>query len=98
MTSEPASYRHGDLLLVIDCADLDRSAAFWAAALGYVRERANGERYRSLLPATGAADQSPGCGEQAEPQAFGFPPAGGSVEGEHLHPGQQFTSLAKARG
>ena len=53
MTGEPASYLQGDLVVVIDCADLDRSAAFWAAALGYTREGAGGGRYRSLLPASG---------------------------------------------
>ena len=28
------SYPHGDLVLVIDCADLDRAAGFWCAVLG----------------------------------------------------------------
>jgi len=36
-----------------------------------------------------AADHAPGGREQAQPQAFGFPRAGGAVEGEHLHPGGQ---------
>ena len=31
----PQPYPHGELVIVIDCADLDRSAAFWSAALGY---------------------------------------------------------------
>jgi len=34
-----------------------------------------------------AADDAPGGGEQAQPQPFGFPGAGGAVHGEHLHPG-----------
>jgi|HubBroStandDraft_5_1064220.scaffolds.fasta_scaffold290233_1 hypothetical protein len=29
-------------------------------------------------------------GEQAQPEPFGFPGAGWAVEGEHLHPGEQF--------
>jgi hypothetical protein len=40
--------------------------------------------------AAAAADQAPGGGEQAQPQALGFPAAGLAGEGEHLHPGQQF--------
>ena len=31
-------YRGGDLVLVIDCSDLDRSAEFWAGVLGYTAE------------------------------------------------------------
>jgi Glyoxalase-like domain len=38
---------------VLDCADLDRSAAFWCAALGYVGEPDSAWRYRRLLPAGG---------------------------------------------
>jgi len=31
----PQPYPHGELVVVIDCSDLDRSAAFWSAVLGY---------------------------------------------------------------
>ena len=31
----PQPYRNGELVIVIDCSDLDRSARFWAGALGY---------------------------------------------------------------
>jgi predicted enzyme related to lactoylglutathione lyase len=44
-------YRGGDLVLVIDCSDLDRSAEFWAGVLGYTAEVTPSRRYRSLLPA-----------------------------------------------
>ncbi|WP_020575433.1 VOC family protein [Actinopolymorpha alba] len=44
-------YLHGDLVLVIDCLDLERSAAFWTEVLGYVREGPAGGRYLSLIPA-----------------------------------------------
>lgn len=40
---------HGDLVLVIDCADLDRSARFWTAVLGYTADQNDGP-YRSLYP------------------------------------------------
>ena len=40
--------------------------------------------------AAAAADQAPGGGEQAQPEPFGFPAAGGPGQGEHLGPGQQF--------
>ena len=39
--------------------------------------------------ATPAADQAPCCAEEAEPEPFGFPAAGGAVQGEHLRPGEQ---------
>lgn len=53
MGYEPQPYTGGHLVFVIDCADLDRAARFWAGALGYVREGRPGERYHSLLPADG---------------------------------------------
>ena len=31
----PQPYPNGELVVVIDCSDLDRSALFWAAVLGY---------------------------------------------------------------
>jgi hypothetical protein len=43
------------LAVVLDCADLDRAAEFWCAALGYValpKEPGSGP-YRVLLPADG---------------------------------------------
>ena len=40
--------------------------------------------------AAAAADEAPGAGEDPQPQPFGFPAAGGAVQGEHLHPGEQF--------
>ncbi len=47
-------YARGDLVVVVDCADLECAARFWAGALGYVSEGgADGTRYRSLLPASG---------------------------------------------
>ena len=44
----PQSYPHGELVVVIDCADLDRSARFWAAVLGYEAGRVTNGPYRSL--------------------------------------------------
>ena len=42
------------LVVVLDCADLDRSAAFWCGALGYVGPPAGAPGpYRQLLPADG---------------------------------------------
>jgi catechol 2,3-dioxygenase-like lactoylglutathione lyase family enzyme len=31
----PQPYPHGELVIVIDCSDLDRSARFWSGVLGY---------------------------------------------------------------
>jgi len=50
----PQPYPHGELLIVIDCADLDRSAAFWSAVLGYTASPAATGPSRSLAPETGA--------------------------------------------
>ncbi len=50
---EPQFYRGGVLAAVVDCADLDRSARFWAQALGYTALATDG-RYRSLMPADGS--------------------------------------------
>ena len=41
------------LVVVVDCDDLDRSAAFWCGVLGYRAEVSGPGRYRSLLPADG---------------------------------------------
>ena len=50
----PQPYPHGELVIVIDCADLDRSAAFWSAVLGYTSSLAATGSYRSLEPESGA--------------------------------------------
>ncbi|MBV9205327.1 MAG: VOC family protein [Actinobacteria bacterium] len=49
----PQPYPNGELVIVIDCADLERSAQFWAAALGYVAGPATNGPYRSLTPKSG---------------------------------------------
>ncbi len=43
----------GDLVVVLDCSDLDRSAEFWTTVLGYVREEEAQGRYQSLVPSDG---------------------------------------------
>jgi predicted enzyme related to lactoylglutathione lyase len=50
----PQPYPHGELVIVIDCGDLDRSAAFWSAVLGYTASPAATGPYRSLEPESGA--------------------------------------------
>jgi predicted enzyme related to lactoylglutathione lyase len=50
----PQPYPHGELVIVIDCADPDRSAAFWSAVLGYTASPAGTGQYRSLEPESGA--------------------------------------------
>ena len=49
----PHPYVRGELVVVIDCSSLERSAQFWTAALGYVAEEDPGGRYQSLLPSDG---------------------------------------------
>jgi catechol 2,3-dioxygenase-like lactoylglutathione lyase family enzyme len=53
MNHEAPRYLQGELVVVIDCSDLARSAEFWTAALGYVRDGDAPGRYQSLLPADG---------------------------------------------
>ncbi|GAA0496300.1 glyoxalase [Paractinoplanes deccanensis] len=42
-----------ELVVVLDCADLDRSAAFWSGVLGYEAGPSAPGRYRQLLPPGG---------------------------------------------
>lgn len=44
------SYRGGELVIVIDCSDLDRSARFWSGALGYRPGQASPSPYRTVRP------------------------------------------------
>ncbi|MFD7153603.1 VOC family protein [Kribbella sp. NPDC059898] len=46
------TYSNGELVVVVDVADLDRAAAFWTAALGYARA-GESSTYQTLLPAGG---------------------------------------------
>ena len=53
MRREPHPYLRGELVVVIDCSDVHRSAEFWTGVLGYVRDGVATGRYQSLLPADG---------------------------------------------
>ncbi len=53
MRRMPQSYRNGELVFVIDCSDLARSARFWAGVLGYVPGPADSPTYLSLIPPDG---------------------------------------------
>jgi predicted enzyme related to lactoylglutathione lyase len=54
MPRQAQPYRNGELVVVIDCSDLGRSARFWCDVLGYVaRSSSEGGHYRTLLPADG---------------------------------------------
>jgi len=44
----------GELVVVLDCSELDRSTRFLTEDLGYLWSRVGGETYRSLTPAVGA--------------------------------------------
>jgi predicted enzyme related to lactoylglutathione lyase len=54
VTWQPNPYAHGELVVVVDCADLDRAARFWSAALGYTDAGGYSATYRSVLPADGS--------------------------------------------
>jgi predicted enzyme related to lactoylglutathione lyase len=49
-----AAYLNGEMVVVLDCADLDRAAGFWTAVLGYLRAGLAHDRYLSLI-SVGAA-------------------------------------------
>jgi len=48
----PQPYPNGELVIVIDCSDLDRSARFWSGVLGYTASPTGGA-YCSLQPESG---------------------------------------------
>src|SRR6266851_225941 len=50
-------YLGGELVLVIDCSDLERSATFWCEALGYRRDGPAVGQYQGLLPPDGRGIQ-----------------------------------------
>ena len=56
----PQPYPNGELVIVIDCSDLDVSARFWSGVLGYTagppgrHGEAGSDRYRGLQPDSGA--------------------------------------------
>jgi predicted enzyme related to lactoylglutathione lyase len=50
VTERPAA----ELVMVLDCSDLDRSATFWCGVLGYRAEPSSPGRYRELMPAYGS--------------------------------------------
>jgi predicted enzyme related to lactoylglutathione lyase len=43
----------GELVVVVDCTDLERAARFWTHALDYVDAGGGGTRYCTLLPSDG---------------------------------------------
>ena len=50
-------YDHGTFLIVLDCADLNRSADFWCPALGYERPFPQSGPYLQLVaPARGGVE------------------------------------------
>ena len=53
MRRKPQPYQRGELVVVIDCSDLSRSAAFWAEVLGYIQEGPAVGTYQGLIPADG---------------------------------------------
>lgn len=50
------SYPHGTLVIVVDCADIDRAADFWAGVLGYHRPHARSGVYLMLIPPGGGVE------------------------------------------
>jgi hypothetical protein len=46
-------YVGGELVLVVDCSDLERETAFWCDALGYRRDGAALVPYQGLIPPDG---------------------------------------------
>jgi predicted enzyme related to lactoylglutathione lyase len=57
MTRKPQRYAGGEMVLVIDCADLERAAGFWCEVLGYRRMGSPVGQYMGLTPADGVGIQ-----------------------------------------
>jgi len=53
MRRMPQLYRNGELVVVIDCSDLARSARFWSGVLGFTAGSVTSGPYRSLAPESG---------------------------------------------
>ena len=50
---EVQRYSHGELVIVVDVSDLERSAEFWSQVLGYRRAVRASATYLSLTPGDG---------------------------------------------
>jgi hypothetical protein len=57
MRGVPQLYRNGELVVVLDCSDLARSARFWPGVLGLTAGRVTGGPYRSLVPEAARASR-----------------------------------------
>jgi predicted enzyme related to lactoylglutathione lyase len=53
MSRQPHGYARGELVVVIDCSDLQRAARFWTGVLGYTATGDAADVYQSLVPADG---------------------------------------------
>jgi len=54
---QPHPYARGELVVVLDCADLERAARFWAAVLGYTAVGDAEGIYQALRPVGGPGIQ-----------------------------------------
>ena len=98
MRRMPQSYRNGELVIVIDCSDLARSARFWAGVLGYVAGPADSPTYRSLIPGDGqgievllqrhpmTSTRRTGCTWTCAPAAWRERPSGSSASARPCSP------------
>ena len=57
MIWQPHPYARGELVVVLDCADLERAARFWAAVLGYTAVGDAEGIYQALRPVDGPGIQ-----------------------------------------
>jgi predicted enzyme related to lactoylglutathione lyase len=57
MRNDPQRYVGGELVLVIDCADLSRSATFWCSVLDYRPDGPAVGQYLGLFPKEGRGIQ-----------------------------------------
>lgn len=53
MPRTPQPYLNGELVIVVDCSDLERSARFWSEVLGFTVGHPSGGPYRTLVPEDG---------------------------------------------
>ncbi len=83
------------LTVVGACLAGQPGARAWSLPSAVVIWLAHGQLAFEAQPeAPAAAYDAPGDGEEPQPEPLGFPPSGGSAQGEQLHPGEQLAGRA----
>jgi len=77
----PQPYPHGELVIVIDCSDLDQSARFWSGVLGYTASTGPS----SPGPASAGSYRRPAAGKRRRDRRAAAAGARGQAIGSKNH-------------